>query len=109
MLKRSGYRILRRNFRSRRGEIDLIVFRRGTLAFVEVRSLTDPTLVSPEETVDRAKQRRIIRAARDYCAQNRLDREGVALRYDIVAVCFGDDGPDLRHFEDAFRERQIGF
>jgi putative endonuclease len=102
-LKRQGYRVLARNYRTRRGEVDIVAARDGLVAFVEVRSQTEPVMVDPVETVTRRKQLRVIRAAQAYCARHRLTGEDLALRFDVIAVRFGQDGKaELRHIEDAF-------
>lgn len=103
-LKNHGYRILERNFSCSRGELDLVAFREGTVAFVEVRSRTRPALLDPLATVTRAKQRRIIRAARRFATLRSLRRDELVLRFDVVAVIFSSDGrvEELRHVENAF-------
>ncbi len=102
-LRRQGYRILERNFTTRRGEVDIVAFRQGVLAFVEVRSQTEPVLIDPVVTVTRAKQLRVIKAAQAYCARHGLPREQVSLRFDVISVRFGEGRrAELRHIEDAF-------
>ncbi len=102
-LKRQGYRILERNFTTRRGEVDIVAFREGVLAFVEVRSQTEPVLIDPVVTVTRAKQLRVIKAAQAYCTRHGLPQEQVSLRFDVIAVRFGEGRrAELRHIEDAF-------
>lgn len=104
-LKRRGYRILERNYRCRLGEIDLVVFRKGVLAFVEVRTRTEPALVPAPETVTAEKRRRITRAAHDYLAQHHLGGEDVSLRFDVVAIHYRPDcsgPPRVEHIPDAF-------
>ena len=104
-LRRQGYRVLERNFRCTAGEIDLVVFRDGVIAFVEVRSRMAPAQVDPMSTVTRSKQQRLIRAAHRYAALHNLHREDVVLRFDVVAVLFDVGGRpnDVRHVENAFQ------
>ncbi len=102
-LRREGYRILERNFATRRGEVDIVAFRDGVLAFVEVRSQTEPVLIDPVVTVTRSKQLRVIKAAQAYCTRHGLPREKVALRFDVVTVRFGQGrSAEVRHIQDAF-------
>ena len=105
-LGRQGYTILERNFTTTLGEIDLIAFRDGVIAFVEVRSLTAPGMLDPLETVTRRKQQRVIRAAQQYASLHALAEENVELRFDVVSVVFekGKRGSDVRHVEGAFGE-----
>jgi putative endonuclease len=102
-LTRRGYRLLARNYATRQGEVDIVAFRDGVLAFVEVRSQTEPILVDPAATVTRAKQLRVIKAAQSYCTAHGLPREDVALRFDVITVRFAKGRKaEVRHIEDAF-------
>jgi putative endonuclease len=91
-----GYRIVARNHRTRRGEVDLIVELGDTLAFVEVRTRADDRFGAPEETVDGRKQARLVAAARDFLLGWRGPER--AIRFDVVAVT----GGRLRHLPGAF-------
>jgi putative endonuclease len=110
-LEGKGYRILERNFRTLRGEIDLIVLRDGTLAFVEVRSQTQPAEIDPVYTITPRKQARVIRAAHAYLNQRGPLPPNTALRFDVITVRFAPDGSqqDLRHIEGAFEAPMRGF
>jgi putative endonuclease len=104
-LRQKGYRILERNFRTRLGEIDLVAFRSGTVAFVEVRTQTWPTPIDPLHTITRQKQRRVIKASQKYCTLRGLEDRGLALRYDVVTVLLEKDGAvrSIHHLENAFQ------
>jgi putative endonuclease len=80
-LESLGYRLVARNVRSRRGELDLVARDGKVLCFVEVRLRRTPALAA--ESVDARKQRSLIRAAQQYLAANRLD---VPCRFDVVTV-----------------------
>ena len=99
-LEARGWRMLARNHALRRGEVDLVCEREGVLAFVEVRSRTGEEHGGPEETVDRRKARRVVLAAEDWAARNAV--AGRDLRFDVVAVTFGEGAPRLVHFPAAF-------
>jgi putative endonuclease len=100
LLRGRGYRIVARQHRCRRGEVDLIVEKGETLVFVEVRTRATAAFGGPEETVGRAKQQRILAAAQDFLARRRGPERG--LRFDVVAVVDGPKGPKLTHYENAF-------
>ena len=104
-LKAHGYRILERNFRWTGGEIDLIAIKEGVVSFVEVRARTEPVGLDPLLTVTPAKQRRLVRTAHRYVAMHHLDREDVALRFDVVTVrCPPGGAPaEVEHIENAFQ------
>lgn len=99
-LARRGARVLARNHRGARGEVDLVCEDGEVLCFVEVRSRTSEAQGGPEETVGTAKARRVVAAATDWAVRNGgLDR---AIRFDVVAVTFGDGAPRVEHFPAAF-------
>ncbi len=100
LLVKGGYRIVARNHRCRRGEVDLIAEKGDLLVFVEVRTRATAAFGGPEETVSPAKRQRIVAAARDYLARRRGPERGA--RFDVVAVIDGPRGPSLTHFENAF-------
>lgn len=83
-LERRGYRIIRRNVRTRFGEIDLVALHDGAVVFVEVKTRTGAAFGRPAEAVSPAKQRRLSRLARAFLQQGRL--AGRACRFDVVAV-----------------------
>jgi putative endonuclease len=83
-LERAGLRILCRNYRCAGGEIDLVAEERGELVFVEVRTRRSGGMVSPEESVDSRKQRRIVRTAEHYLQS--IGGHDRAWRIDVVAV-----------------------
>lgn len=67
-LLRQGLRIVARNYRTARGEIDIIADDGGTLAFVEVRMRSGNAFGGAEESIDRRKRQRIVAAARHFLA-----------------------------------------
>lgn len=99
-LARQGFEILDRNHAIRQGEVDLVCRERDVLCFVEVRSRTSDAQGGPEETVGRRKARRVVAAATHWAlAHGGLEQ---AIRFDVVAVTFGDGEPTLELFRDAF-------
>ena len=88
-LLHQGLRLLARNYRCRRGEIDLILLDAGNLVFVEVRYRGQDRYGSGLESVDRHKQRRISLCAAHYLQQHPREASRPA-RFDVVAV--GPDG-----------------
>ncbi|MFN3684854.1 MAG: YraN family protein [Fimbriimonadaceae bacterium] len=90
-LRALGYTIVTRNFRSRRGEIDLVALDGDLLVFVEVK-LRASTAHRPEEAVDGVKTRRLLAAAEDYLAQ--IGEPNRRTRFDLVAI----DPEGVRHY-----------
>ena len=99
-LEAHGYRVLARNHALRLGEVDLVCERERVLCFVEVRSRTGEAHGGPEETVDRRKARRVVLAATDWLERNGRGERDV--RFDVVAVTFGEGAPRVVHFPAAF-------
>jgi putative endonuclease len=102
-LKRNGMRCIRRNFHSRLGEIDLVMQDEDCLVFVEVRYRSSERFTRASVTVDRRKQRKIIRAAALFLTRDSRYSRG-AVRFDVVAIHKGEDHEDeVEWIRDAFR------
>jgi putative endonuclease len=101
-LRRHGLRILARNFRCRAGEIDVVAEDRGTVVFVEVKERRGESHGSAVEAVTAAKRLKVVRAARAYAAIHGLS--DAPLRFDVVAIDWGPEGPRVRHDAGAFGE-----
>jgi putative endonuclease len=100
VLAREGYRVVARKHRCPRGEVDLVLERGELLVFVEVRTRATALFGGPEETVGFEKQRRVVRAARDFLARWRGPPRGA--RFDVVAVLDRPEGPLISHIPNAF-------
>jgi putative endonuclease len=96
-----GYRILARNLRTASGEIDLVVRRFHTLAFVEVKTRQSRGAGAPHEAVDRDKQRRIVATAAEFL--HRYDARECDVRFDVVSAFWDGRRLLLTHYADAFR------
>jgi putative endonuclease len=99
-LAKRGVRVIAQNFRCPLGEIDLIGRDGETLVFVEVRSRAGKAYGLPQESVTRAKQRRLTRLAQWYILKNHLERQPA--RFDVVAVTWGEGEPELTWIANAF-------
>ena len=98
-LKKQGYRILERNYRTRSGEIDLIALHEGTVVFVEVKTRTNEAFGSPELAVNARKQSRMIKAALGYIKYKKLHQ--VPCRFDVVAIS-SSAGQPVELIQNAF-------
>ncbi|MDX1616563.1 MAG: YraN family protein [Candidatus Promineifilaceae bacterium] len=83
LLQKKGYRIVQRNWRSARGEIDLIVEKDDEWVFVEVKTRRGRAMGTPEEALTESKARQLMSLALEYVASEGLD---VDWRIDLVAV-----------------------
>jgi putative endonuclease len=84
-LERAGFRIVARNLRTRRGEIDVVALEGSTLCFIEVRLRSRSDYGTSAASVDGRKQRRVIAAARELLAREHFPPHA-ALRFDVVAI-----------------------
>ncbi len=96
-LEKNGYVILERNYRDRRGEIDIIAKDGKELVFVEVKYRRDLEKGDPAEAVHFLKQKKVRDSARGYLYQHRLG-EDIPCRFDVVAIL----GQEIRLIKDAF-------
>jgi putative endonuclease len=97
-----GYRIVARNFRTRRGEIDFVAEDNGVLCFVEVKGRSGEGFGPPAAAVTAEKQRRILRAAEVYLRRRRGRRP--VCRFDVVSVLEKEARePQVEILRDAFR------
>ena len=89
------------NFRSRGGEIDLIMLDADCLVFVEVRFRSSGSFVAASHTVDSHKQRKLIRTAALFIARNQQFAMHT-MRFDVIAI-EGREKTALTWLKDAFR------
>lgn len=100
-LKKQGYKIVEKNFRTSLGEIDIIALDRGTITFVEVKTRKSTVFGSPQEAVGLKKQKKISQVASIYLNQKKLNAEKA--RFDIVAILLSSDQTEkIELIKDAF-------
>lgn len=99
-LRRRGYAIVARRYRTRHGEIDIVAMDGGVLVFVEVKARSGDRFGGPLAAITRAKQRKLTRMALDYLVRSRT--AGVPCRFDVVAVALGRSRPRVEVVTDAF-------
>jgi putative endonuclease len=101
-LEARGWRILERNVRFQRREIDLVARRAGLVAFVEVKGRRSGRYGHPVEAVTWKKRREIEAVARWWIARH--GEQSFTYRFDVVAVARRPDGSlAIDHLEDAWR------
>ena len=103
-LEKKRYKLVAANYRSRFGEIDLIVKDRKFLVFVEVKLRKSDRFAEAFEYVDHYKQNRLRTTAEIYLSQNPTDLQP---RFDVIEI-YAPQGVDtpkpvIRHMEDAFQ------
>lgn len=98
-MKRQGYTILDRNWRSGHKELDMVAVKDGTIVFVEVKTRSGSEWGNPEDAVDMRKIRRIVRSADAYLRLKMIDMD---VRFDIISVISNNGNLNLEHIEEAF-------
>jgi len=91
-IRKNGGRVVARNWRCKRGEVDLVVIEGDTLAFVEVKTRASDDCARPVESVNRAKRRKLEALAEEFCRRRRI--EPSAVRFDVVEV-IGRERPQI--------------
>jgi len=99
-LKKSGYQVLCRNYRTRFGEIDIIAKDADTVVFVEVKSRRTTTYGHPKYSVTRAKQEKISKTALYYLKINALCN--CRARFDVVTVIADHKETSVEIIKNAF-------
>lgn len=101
-LEKEGYTILSRNFRTKRGEIDIIAIENATVVFIEVKTAPHGTLQTLEHILGESKQKRIIETAKRFLISHRQYSNSY-IRFDVLIVdmpCY----PEVYHLKNAFSE-----
>jgi len=99
-LKKSGYRILSRNYVCKLGEIDVIAKEKDTLVFVEVKTRTSTTFGPPQLAVNPTKQMQLSKVALSFLKEKQL--EDAKARFDVVAILLRSKGEEIELIKDAF-------
>ncbi|CAA9485693.1 MAG: hypothetical protein AVDCRST_MAG05-1565 [uncultured Rubrobacteraceae bacterium] len=99
-LARKGYEIVESNYRTRRGELDLISRQDDTLVIVEVKLRRGTAYGTPLEAVTPRKQRAIRVMAEEYLAEKAPDFQ--SLRFDVVGILLRGERTEITHIQDAF-------
>ncbi len=100
-LIKKNYKILARNFRYQRAEIDIVAQFEDLIVVVEVKARSYNTLIEPQEAVTKKKIKSIIVCSNFFMNENSIDKE---VRFDIITVLPDEKGVlQINHIEDAFQ------
>src|SRR6476469_73976 len=100
-LKKNGLKFLAANYRTPRGELDLVFRDDDCLVFIEVKTRSSEDWVRPAAAVNKERRQRLSRAALDYLRL--LRNPQVKLRFDIVEVLLQDGAVrEIRHLPNTF-------
>ncbi len=95
-LQENNYQILKTNFSTRFGEIDIIAQKDEFLVFIEVRSKSYTYFGKPFETVNKNKIQKIVKTAQVFISENNL--KNLNIRFDVISIINGK----INHIESAF-------
>jgi putative endonuclease len=99
-LKKCGYKIIEKNYRTKLGEIDIIATEKDTLVFVEVKSRRSWQFGNPKGAVTPKKQRKISMVALHYLKAKKHSQ--IKARFDVVAVTSCREKPQIEIIKNAF-------
>lgn len=104
-LTRNGYKILARNFRYLKAEIDIIAEFENKIIIVEVKARNTDAFLEPQEAVNKKKIKLLIPAAHYFIEENNLDKE---VQFDIISVLPNKQKTlEIHHIIDAFQSFEI--
>ncbi len=99
-LEKHGYTIVKRNYRVKGGEIDIIATKGDIIAFVEVKTRDASALDSGVNAVNKSKRKLIIKTAQEYSYRNEHDYQP---RFDIAEVLVKNGKPiKFNYIDNAF-------
>jgi putative endonuclease len=99
-LVNKGYKILHRNWRSGKKELDIIATNGDLLVIAEIKTRSNFDFGFPEEAVNKKKQKFIKSAAEAFIEAN---RQYMNIRFDIISILMdGEHVKEIMHFEEAF-------
>lgn len=99
-LQKNGYRILIRNFRFQKAEIDIIAEKDNLIIITEVKARSTDAFILPQEAVTKSKIKLIVSAANHYLEEFNKNSE---VRFDIISVIPDPKGNlTIEHIIDAF-------
>lgn len=99
-LESKGYRIVAKNFRYQKAEIDIIAEHDNLLIIIEVKARANNLFIEPYEAVDKRKIKLIVSAADAFLRENQYEKE---VRFDIVSIIRGEGNQlKIQHIENAF-------
>lgn len=104
-LEKKGHKIIFRNYRSGRSELDIISEKDRTLVISEVKSFHSDPLGAAEFRVNKAKQKQIMQGVYGFLDQN-PKYQGYDVRLDVIVVDFSDYPAKIIQYKSAFYDDQ---
>ncbi|MDX9802372.1 MAG: YraN family protein [Spirochaetia bacterium] len=101
-LEKKGYTVIARNYRSKKGEIDIVAKDGSFLVFVEVKSWGSVPFSEAGFSIGRLKKSRMIKTVKQYLFENQKSVSGLDIRFDLIFI--NPREGTLTHSENAIGE-----
>jgi len=98
-LQKNNYKILDRNWRYKKAEVDIITLKNDVLAVIEVKTRSSNYFGNPQDFVNPKKIQLLVEAINEYVTSKDLD---VEVRFDIIAILKKGNTFEIEHLKDAF-------
>lgn len=98
-LLEGGYKIIERNYRFDKAEVDIIAQKESVLAIIEVKTRSSADFGNPQDFVKPKQIKNLVKAVDEYINVNDLD---VEVRFDIIAIIKENKSYKIEHLENAF-------
>lgn len=98
-LTSKGHEILTTNYRFKKSEVDIVSMADNFLVITEVKTRVSEAFGQPYLSVNRSKQRQIIKVSNHYISENNIENE---MRFDVISIILNQNRMKLEHIEDAF-------
>lgn len=99
-LKKNGYRIIEKNYKTPFGELDFVALDKGILVFIEVKTRRSDKFGPPEISIDLSKRQKIIKSAFHFLSKKRI--KDTPCRFDIVSITEVGKDRKIELIRDAF-------
>ena len=104
-LVKANYKILARNFRYLKAEVDIIAEFGNQIVVVEVKARATDVFLEPQEAVNKKKIKLLVSATNYFIEENNIDKE---VRFDIISVLPNKQKTlEIHHITDAFQSFEI--
>ena len=98
-LLKNNYKIVEKNWRFKKAEVDIIALKDNILAIIEVKTRSTDFFGNPQDFVYQKKINLLVEAVNEYVISHDLD---VEVRFDIIAIVKKQHSTEIKHLEDAF-------
>lgn len=98
-LKKNGFKILEKNYRFQKAEIDIIALKNDILSVVEVKTRSSSYFGNPQDFISAKKIKLLVGAVNEYIESKDID---VEVQFDIIAIVLTNKKYTIEYIEDAF-------